>query len=74
MFIYYDISGEHAFTLQVHEDWIHKAKANAPYQLRNVWIQDRNANVLLSERKAIYVDTKSSASLFKLDASRKVTV
>jgi hypothetical protein len=58
--------------LQLHEDWIHKAQASAPFQLRNAWLEDRNTNVLLSHRDVIYVDTASTgfAKSFKLARDR----
>ena len=34
----------------------------APFQLRNVWLEDRNWNVVLSERSAIYVDASAIKS------------
>jgi len=35
----------------------HQANANAPFQLRNVRLQDRHWNVLLSQRSAVFVDS-----------------
>ncbi|ELR25113.1 conditioned medium factor, putative [Acanthamoeba castellanii str. Neff] len=59
---YKSAAGETVVTLQLHEDWVHKAGVTAPFQLRNVWLEDRNWNVVLSERSAIYVDASAIKS------------
>jgi len=50
-------TNDHVITLQLHEDWVHKSGVTAPFQLRNAWIMDRNWNVVLSERDAVFVDS-----------------
>jgi len=54
---YTNSDGYRVITLQLHEDWVNKANANAPFQLRNVRLQDRHWNVLLSQRSAVFVDS-----------------
>lgn len=39
-----------------------QAKVSAPFQLRHVWIQDREWNVVLSERTSIFVDSSALAT------------
>jgi len=55
--------------LQLNEDWVHKATATAPFQLRSVWIEEVNSNVPLSSRERIYVDNHG-AKHFKLKKHR----
>jgi len=49
--------------MTLHKDWIQLAKASAPFQLRNVEIQEPNTNIPFSERSAIYVEMKDSEVL-----------
>lgn len=36
-----------------------QAKVSAPFQLRHVWVQDRDWNTVMSERTAIFVDSSA---------------
>jgi hypothetical protein len=45
----------------------------APFQLRNVWLEDRNWNVVLSERAAIYVDSKAIKN-FRINHNKRDNV
>jgi hypothetical protein len=47
-----------------------QAKVSAPFQLRKVWIQDRDWNVVMSERSSIFVDCSAIKS-FKVDRTRR---
>jgi len=67
---YKSAAGEDVITLMLHEDWVHNAKVSAPFQLRKVWIQDRDWNVVMSERSSIFVDCSAIKS-FKVDRTRR---
>jgi pimeloyl-ACP methyl ester carboxylesterase len=65
-----EATGDYVITLMLHEDWVHNAKVSAPFQLRNVWIQDRDWNVLMSERTSVFVDS-SALKNFRPDLTRR---
>jgi len=52
--------GRTVITLDLHKDWIQMAKAAAPFQLRNVEIQNTDYNVPLSQRDVIFVEMPES--------------
>jgi len=52
-------SGRKVVTLQMDEQWMHKAQANYPLQLRNVWLEDRDYSVPYSRRDKVFVDHKT---------------
>lgn len=52
-------NGHTVLTMQLDTNWLHLAQAQAPFQLRNVWIEDRDSNVPLSSRSRIFVDSSS---------------
>jgi len=67
--------GDQAFiTLQLHEDWVHKAGVTPPFQLRGAWIMDRDWNVVLSERSAIFVESIAVKNSFRLNNRRAISV
>jgi len=70
---YKNAAGEHVVTIMLHQDWVNNAKVSAPFQLRNVWIQDRDWNVVMSERSTIFVDSSAlkRSSSFRFDSSRR---
>jgi len=46
--------------LDLEENWVKMANAYPPFQLRNVMIQDRDTNAILSERKIVFVQPLSN--------------
>lgn len=51
-----------------------QAKAKAPFQLRNVWMMDRDWNVVLSERTHIYIDGSSLTGYNFVRSAHRVPV
>lgn len=41
--------------MDLHKNWIQLAQAKAPFQLRNIRIQDPDTNIPYSARSAIYI-------------------
>jgi len=66
-----DAEGEHYISLQIHSDWVHKAGAQPPFQLRNAWLEDRSSNVILSNRDVIYVEEESASLRYKFNPVRR---
>jgi len=66
-------SGRKVITLQLNEQWLHKAQANYPLQLRNVWLEDREFSVPFSRRDRVFVEHKTNkmASLFRPNLKKK---
>eukprot|EP00698_Gefionella_okellyi_P016907 TRINITY_DN4886_c0_g1_i1.p1 TRINITY_DN4886_c0_g1~~TRINITY_DN4886_c0_g1_i1.p1 ORF type:complete len:678 (-),score=155.19 TRINITY_DN4886_c0_g1_i1:126-2159(-) len=50
-------TGQHVFNLLLDKDWLRKAGASAPFELRNVFVQDRYTHVPLSRQARIAVTT-----------------
>jgi len=54
---------EMSVRLDLNEAWVLKSGTQPPFQLRNVVIQDRDTNSILSEVKQIYVESYGTSSV-----------
>eukprot|EP01027_Heterolobosea_sp_BB2_P008908 GEZU01013198.1.p1 GENE.GEZU01013198.1~~GEZU01013198.1.p1 ORF type:complete len:674 (+),score=199.90 GEZU01013198.1:77-2098(+) len=66
-------SGVYGLSLYLEKDWIARAQANAPFQVKNAWVQEPNTNIPVSKLASAAVAVSGELSIDYTNVPQEIT-